>query len=84
MMPGAYTPFKPVTEADVELFREKLGSLEGVGYEPLLVAVQGSVNPPNYLYICNATSVTNPPRDYLAAVEFLNDGTKKIKELDLH
>lgn len=84
MMPGAYTPFKPVTERNLDLFREKLGPVMGVSYEPLLIAVQNSVNPPNYMYICNATVMTTPPKEYLASIEFFNDDTVHIKELDLH
>lgn len=83
MMPGAYTPFKTVCEEDVIRFEEKIAGLKGVTYEPLLVAVQHSVHNGNYMYICNANSATNPSRDYLAAVEFLCDDTRKIKEIDL-
>lgn len=57
--------------------------LKGVSYEPLLVAVQHSVRNGNHMYICNATSMTNPSRDYLAAVEFVCDGTRNINEIDL-
>lgn len=83
MMQGAYTPFKIVNSEDVTRFEERMAGLKGVDYEPLLVAVQHSVRNGNHMYICNATSSTNPSRDYLAAVEFLNDGKLNIKELDL-
>ncbi|MGO0881518.1 hypothetical protein ACTPDI_01955 [Clostridioides difficile] len=41
--------------------------LKGVDYEPLIVATQ-VVAGTNFKFICNATAITNPPKDYLAEI----------------
>lgn len=64
---GGWTKFRPVTEEDFAVFNEALNGLVGVSYEPLIVATQ-LVNGTNYRFICNATTMTNPPSDYLAEI----------------
>ncbi len=65
MLCGGFTKFRPVEEADLKLFQEAIGGLEGVNYEPLIVATQ-VVAGTNYKFICNAEAVVLNPRPNLA------------------
>ena len=64
---GGWSKFRAVEEEDLKVFNEAVGMLEGVGYEPLIVSTQ-VVAGTNFKFICNATSVTNPPQNYLAEI----------------
>lgn len=64
---GKWTHFKPLTEKDFILFYEATKELCGAEYKPVLVATQ-VVKGTNYEFICNATSVTNPPMNYIAKI----------------
>lgn len=71
-MVGAYTKFRGLEEADKKVFEEATSGLMGVNYEPLLVATQ-VVAGTNYKFICNATAVTNPPKEFAATVTVFQD-----------
>nr|UWI50714.1 hypothetical protein NZ312_03195 [Clostridioides difficile] len=64
---GGWSKFRPVEKEEVEIFNEAVGMLKGVDYEPLIVATQ-VVAGTNFKFICNATAITNPPKDYLAEI----------------
>lgn len=64
---GGWSKFRTVEEDDLKVFNEAVGMLKGVDYEALIVATQ-VVAGTNYKFICNATSVTNPPHDYLVEI----------------
>ncbi|AVD36127.1 hypothetical protein [Clostridioides difficile] len=68
---GGWSKFRAVEEEDLKVFNEAVGMLKGVDYEPLIVATQ-IVAGTNFKFICNATSVTNPPHDYLAEIIIFN------------
>lgn len=63
---GGYTRYHAVTEEEIALFNEAM-NLQGVHYEPLLVATQ-VVSGMNYRFICNAEMVVLNPEPYLAQV----------------
>ncbi|VIF62590.1 Uncharacterised protein [Clostridioides difficile] len=64
---GGWSDFKVVEKEDLEVFEEAVGTLKGISYRPIVVATQ-LVAGKNYCFICNATSVTNPPRNFLAEI----------------
>lgn len=67
MAVGGWTPFRFLTEEDYILFCKATQKLYGVKYEPVLVSTQ-MVAGTNYAFICNATTTTNPPMNYIAKV----------------
>ena len=64
-MEGAFTKFRALEEEDRKVFDEAMQGFVGVKYEPLIVATQ-IVAGTNFKLICNATTLTNPPRDFTA------------------
>lgn len=56
-LPGGYSPFRPLTAAELTIFQSATSQLVGVTYEPLFVSTQ-IVNGTNYIFIAHAT-VTN-------------------------
>lgn len=85
MLCGGWSKFHEVNPEEKALF-EKTVDLEGAAYEPFACATQ-IVAGTNYKYLCNATMVTNPPRDFLAEVIIFQPLNSKgiitsIRELD--
>lgn len=66
MLCGGWSKFRALEPEDAKLFKE-IVTLQGVEYEPFAVATQ-LVAGTNCKFLCNATSVTRPPRDFLAVV----------------
>lgn len=67
MLVGGWAKFRQIIDGEQELFNKALNGLRGVAYEPFAVSTQ-IVSGMNYKFLCNATTVTNPPRDFLAEV----------------
>ena len=67
MLVGEWAKFRQITDEEQELLNKALNGLVGVVYEPFAVSTQ-IVSGMNYKFLCNATTITNPPRDFLAEV----------------
>ena len=67
MLVGGYSKFTCVDAVDMNLFEAVLAGLVGVVYEPFAVAKQ-IVAGTNYKFLCNATMMTNPTKEYTAEV----------------
>ena len=66
MFAGGWSEFCALNPQEEALFQKTM-TLKGVDYKPFAVATQ-LVNGTNYKFLCNATTVTNPPRLFLAQV----------------
>lgn len=66
MFIGGWSDFRALSSEDESLFKDTI-TLKGVDYKPFAVATQ-LVSGTNYKFLCNATTVTNPPRLFLAQV----------------
>ncbi|WP_036877759.1 hypothetical protein [Xylanibacter oryzae] len=62
-VPGGWSQFRSPTKDEETLFKEVMGVILGVRYNPIVVASQ-VVNGTNYCFICRAIVVTNPPFEY--------------------
>lgn len=60
---GGWSRFRSLTKDEEALFKEVMGGIIGVSYDPVVVASQ-VVNGTNYCYICRAHAMTNPPMKY--------------------
>lgn len=60
---GGWSDYRNLQQEDQELFNKVIGGFVGVDYKPLKVATQ-IVAGLNYCFLCEATSVTNPPKNY--------------------
>ena len=56
-MLGGYTVHDTITAEDMDLFNNVMNGLDGVKYEPVIVATQ-IVNGTNYCFICKSTTIT--------------------------
>lgn len=66
MIYGGWTEFRGLTPEEEALFQKTM-TLVGVGYKPFAVATQ-VVSGTNYKFLCNATTITEPPHLFLAQV----------------
>lgn len=66
MLCGGWTEFRGLTPEEEKMFQKTM-TLDGVGYNPFAVATQ-VVSGTNYKFLCNATTITNPPSLFLAQV----------------
>lgn len=71
-IPGAPTPYRPLTRRDMYVFNEAFEGFVGCSYEPLLVSTQ-IVAGVNYSYIAIQRCTTNPPTIGLALVKINRD-----------
>lgn len=83
MIAGGYSKFRDLTEDESKLFEGLVSQMVGGHYEPFAVATQ-IVAGTNYKFLCNATLVTNPPKDYTAKVVVFAplDGEPSITSID--
>lgn len=64
---GGWTPYRPLTEEDKQVFAEATAGWDGVGYTPLKVQSQ-VVAGVNYHFFCDAVTATREPQTFQAIV----------------
>jgi predicted secreted protein len=80
--PGGWKPFAEPNEAALTAFKEAVGTLAGVDYQPLLAASQ-IVNGVNYAFIANAKIVYPDARSYAVLVRVYKKPDEQARVIEI-
>ena len=78
-MLGGWAKFRVITSEEAEFFSASIEHLDGIAYEPLIVSTQ-AVAGENYMFLCNARTMTEPQKHYLAKLVIYAPMQKQSKE----
>jgi hypothetical protein len=81
LMIGTYTPFRPLTWSDQQVFDKAFDNIVGVSYIPYAVSTQVA-NGINYKFLCTQSLVTQDPVKSIVIVPVHCSITGRAKRLD--